>query len=161
MDDIDGGLSKDAIQKRADRAITNLEKHAEKADKAAEYSIVRFDLLIISLSTGALLLSINYSRELTDHIHIGYLKFSWLAFVVCIISNLLSQVTGYFGNIKDVAATKNVIRTKREKPHRGNQKSLETWCTRFKNATLWLNLVSLLTFIIGVTSLIVYFNSNT
>ena len=161
MDDIDGGLSKDAIQKRTDRAINNLEKHAEKAEKAAEYSIVRFDLLVISLSTGALLLSINYSRGLADHIHIGYLKFSWLAFVVCIISNLLSQVTGYFGNIKDVSATKNIIRGKREKPYKGNQESLEAWCTRFKNATLWLNLASLITFMVGVTSLIVYFSSNT
>lgn len=161
MEDINNSLTRDAIQQKTDRTIEKLEKHVEKAEKAAEYSIVRFDLLIISLSTGALLLSINYTKEITAHAHVGYLKFSWLVFAVCIISNLLSQVTGYFANTKDISATKNIIRTKRKKPIKGDQSRLEAWCTRFKKATLWLNLLSLLTFIGGVAGLIVYFSNNT
>lgn len=160
MKDIDSDLAKESIQNKIDGTIERLEKHVEKADKASEYSIVRFDLLVISLSTGALLLSINYTRGITDHSHIGYLKFSWLVFVVCIVSNLLSQVTGYFANTRDISATRNIIREKKNKPLKGNQELLEVWCKRFKMTTLWLNLLSLITFICGIISLIVYFSNN-
>ncbi|MBT2561579.1 hypothetical protein J7E50_12110 [Pedobacter sp. ISL-68] len=154
-------ITEDDAMRDKERRIEMLEKHIEKAEKGAEYSIVRFDLLVISLSTGALLLSINYAKDLTGYSHVGYLKFSWLMLGICIIGNLTSQVTGYYTNLKDISVTKNMVRQKRGKAFKGNQERLKRMCKLYSKTTLILNLVSLMTFAIGLIALGIYFKTNT
>ena len=146
-----------------DRYIGKLENHLESTKENVRYSSDRFDILIISLSTSALVLSIGFVKDLIKNfssIDCSCLKTSWLLFVIALISNLITQVTGYFSNSFEIKVTNSLIREER-----GNGPDIdlcknEKLCKRINLITLSLNLLSLLSFIIGVIILVQFISKN-
>jgi hypothetical protein len=146
-----------------ERYVSKMEKHIEKASEAMKYSSDRFDILIISLATGALVLSVGSSSGLLSKIpklDTSFLKFAWLMMVCSILSNLISQISGYFANEKDIQVSNNLIRLKRGKQMTGNQDNLKRWCSTFNRATLVLNGLSMVLLIVGMIFLVTFYSKN-
>ena len=89
--------------------IINLNEYLITAATRAKYSIERFDILIISLSSGGIALVTAFFDKFKgidkSDIYNGSLFFS-----IAIIINLLSQVTGYFANYNDIKYCNEEIR---------------------------------------------------
>ena len=137
------------------RYLEKLEKHKEDSRSASRYSSDRFDILIISLSTTSLILSVGFIDKITNHIGIDllFLKLSWIAFACSIISNLLSQVTGYMTNKYEIKVTTNLIREERGKAMKGNQDRLCVISNILDDTTISLNILSLTTLVLGIISI--------
>jgi hypothetical protein len=145
------------------RYINKLERFIEKSEETSKYSIERFDLLLISLSTTALVLSIGFVKDLIPNfkeIDTSYLKFSWLLLSLSLILNLISQVTGYFANEYSISVTKNIIKIERGKKESENQKTFIWWETFLSDTTMILNGICLFSFIIGSIILIKFISTN-
>jgi hypothetical protein len=135
------------------RRISKLEEHQERTRKSAQYSSDRFDILIISLSTFAIVLTASFLK--TKDLNFSCLakvviKYSLAMFSTALISNLMSQVTGYFANKYEIEITTNLIRKLRGKLEKGNQKCKEKTATVLDTTTLLLNALSILSLIIGI-----------
>lgn len=148
---------------RHNRYLTKLEKHAEDASSAAKYSSDRFDILIISISTTSLILSVSLVEKLTSNtviLEILFLKLSWIAFASSLISNLLSQVTGYLTNTYEVKISKNLIREERGGGMKGDQDLICKISAILNDTTFSLNILSLLTLIIGIILITTFLINN-
>ena len=136
-----------------ERYIQKLENHIDSTKDAVKYSLERFDILIISLSTSGLILSIGFVKNIIndfDKVNLTLLKISWLLFALALISNLFSQVTGYFANKKEIRISINLIRKKRGKSIKGNQDKMEKSKKIFDSFTNWLNGVCLACLILAI-----------
>lgn len=145
------------------RYINKLERFIEKSEETSKYSIERFDLLLISLSTTALVLSIGFVKDLIPNfkeIDTSCLKLSWLLLSLSLMLNLISQVTGYFANECSISVTKNIIKFERGKKESENQKTFIWWETFLSNTTMILNGICLFSFIIGSIILIKFISTN-
>jgi hypothetical protein len=136
--------------------IEKLERYAEQTQKTIDYSLERFDILIISLATTGLVLSIGFVKDIIgdfSKVNPLLLQLTWLLFASCLVSNLLSQVTSYFANRLDLKITKYLIKKEKGKTTR----KLNTLELRHKLAdflTHVFNAISLICFIGGITTLI-------
>jgi len=149
------------VEVKNKRFIKNLEKHIDNTNQNLKYSLDRFDILIISLSSGGLIFSMGFVKDiLSSDTEINYilLKISWILFGGSIISNLLSQVTGYFANSLEIKISKNIIRQERGKSFKGDQNKFEKNHRRYNSLTKYLN-GSSLTFLIGAVILLIIFVS--
>ena len=102
---------------KSERFISNLEAHKEKTVANLKYSIDRFDILIISISSGGLVFSMGFIKDIISKmppVDFLLLKISWILFGLAIVLNLLSQVTSYYANTFELKITKN-LKTKRVK----------------------------------------------
>lgn len=156
-------MQNNLLEEDKDRQIKNLENHINSTKEIVAYSIKRFDTLIISLSTGGLVLSVGFVKDLIDDFektNLCLLKLSWLLFALAIISNLLSQVTSYFSNKIEIKLSKNEIRQKRGKEVKVNMKRLKRFCTFYDFSTRSLNVICFLSLIAAIITLILYINFN-
>ncbi|MCB9164826.1 MAG: hypothetical protein H6592_10430 [Flavobacteriales bacterium] len=150
-------------EEKRTRYIASLEKHIDNAKEAAKYSSDRFDILLISLSTGSLLFSIGFAKDMVKDISkadTSYLKTAWLLFTVSLVSNLISQVTSYYSHQIDIKVSKNKIREKRGKEAKDNPKRTEWWCEALNHSTNALNAIGLAAFICGVVALVWFSSTN-
>lgn len=150
-------------KEKYERYLGNLEKHITSAKESSRYSTDRFDVLLISLSTSALILSIGFVEKIIPNlnsINTSSLKSSWLLFVIALISNLISQVTGYYANHYDIKFSKNLIRLERGFKLAGDQNKFEIYCKNLNNITLTLNGISLFSLITGIIILVLFFSIN-
>jgi hypothetical protein len=150
-------------QESQDRYIAILEKHLDSTKESVRYSSDRFDILIISLSTSALVLSIGFLKDIIKNfssIDIICLKTSWFLFVVALLSNLISQVSGYFANRYEIKVTTSLIAQERGNSPDADFSKNEKLCKRLNYITQYLNLVSLLSFIFGVIFLVRFITIN-
>jgi hypothetical protein len=141
------------------RYITNLECHKEKTMANMKYSLDRFDVLIISISSGGLVFSMGYVKDIiAKTISTNYLllKISWILFGVAIVLNLLSQVTGYYANNFELNITKNIIREQREKEMIGDQKGFESKKRIMNFFTLLFNGLSMVLLVSGIILLVIF-----
>lgn len=147
-------------QKKVDeKYIEQLQNYVEKTQKAVDYSIEKFDILIISLSTSGLVLSIGFVKDIINDfskVNPILLKLTWLLFACSLIMNLLSQVTGYFANKLDVKITKDIIRTEKGKESKINVERKECRKKIINTCTSFLNWGSLLCLITGIITLIIF-----
>lgn len=86
---------------KAKYQIDKLFKHHERADKKIFYSIQRIDLLVIAISTSGIIFNSQVFVYLNDNMKclLGWpvsqlIAFSSLLYLLAIISNFFSQVTG-------------------------------------------------------------------
>lgn len=145
------------------RYLDKLEKHKEDSRLSAKYSSDRFDILIISLSTTSLILSIGFIKDFIkgdECFDLGLIKLAWIAFSISIISNLFSQITGYFTNKYEIKIDTNLIREERGKKMKGNNDSFLKISNRLNKSTLFLNGFSFLSLIIGIILIIIFFNNS-
>jgi len=150
-------------QQSHDRYIGKLEQHLDSTKENTRYSSDRFDILIISLSTSALVFSIGFIKDIVkdfSSLDTSFLKTSWLLFVIALISNLISQVSGYFSSYYDIRVTTSLIREERGNPKDEDLDENEKRCKTFNYITHILNLISLSSFIIGVIILVNFISNN-
>ena len=152
--------NKDKINKRF---VKKLEEHIENTNLNLKYSLDRFDILIISLSSGGLIFSMGFIKNiLSPNVEINFvlLKISWILFGSSIIINLFSQVTGYFANKLEIKISKNLIRHERGKPLKGDQDQFEKNHKFYNSLTKYLNGSSLILLIGAVVLLIIFVSIN-
>lgn len=147
----------------ANRYIDKLEAHIESTSKIVKYSLERFDILIISLSGGGLVLSISLVKDViknfekVDH---TLLKITWVFFGISLVLNLFSQITSYYANKEEIKISKNLIRQKREKPLTHKLEKLECVKVILNFFTVSLNALCVLSFVVAILLLIIFMNNN-
>ena len=152
-------LNEEAEKKKTEKIIQKLEEHLVITNDNVTYALNRFDILIISLSSGGLALSIGLVKNLIPNLNevdTSCLKYSWALFGASIILNLLSQVTSYFANFYELKVVTNLIRIKKGKSVKGNQNCFECVKKVSNFLTNCFNLLSLITFITAVFFLIFF-----
>jgi hypothetical protein len=146
-----------------DRYIEKLEGHIEATDKIVKYSLERFDILIISLSGGGLVLSISLVKDVIknfDKIDHALLKDTWVLFGMSLVLNLFSQITAYYANKEEIKISKNLIRKSRGKTLKNNIENLECSKRVLNFFTIALNSACVLSFVIAIILLIIFMNNN-
>lgn len=142
-----------------EKYIEQLQDYVETTQKAIDYSIERFDILIISLSTSGLILSIGFVKDIIldfSKVNPILLKITWLLFAAALIMNLVSQVTGYYANKFDLKVTKDLIRTEKGKESKINVTQAECFHKVLNSSTMLLNAGSLIGLITGIITLIIF-----
>ena len=145
------------------RFIKKLENHIKNTNSNIKYSLDRFDILIISLSSGGLVFSMGFVKDIIsnqENINYLLLKIAWIFFGTAIISNLLSQITGYTANKLEIRITKNIIREEREKQIKGNPKSDEINVKTANFLTHLSNGLSLVLLVGAIILLIIFMSNN-
>ncbi len=137
--------------------IKSLKEYLIKAEERVKYSLERFDILIISLSSGGLVLSLNLFKDYKDLlIDNTFLKYSWAFFSLALIVNLSSQITGYFANDYDIKGTKNIIKTINKKSGVKKQNKLDNLRNIFNTLTTLFNFLSFFFLTLGIILLILF-----
>lgn len=97
------------MDKKDKKHLLELKEYLTSALARAKYSIERFDILIITLSSGGIALSMsffeNYKSTDKTMVYNGCVFFSF-----ALIINLVSQGTGYFANKYDIKYVRQEIR---------------------------------------------------
>lgn len=137
-----------------------MDKHIESAQRAVQYSLERFDILIISLSTSGLIMSIGFVKDIVPDfqtVDLRLLKLTWILFSFALVANLISQVSGYYANKAEIRVSINLVREERGKEMKGNQ--ADNLCKRnlLSNTTMFINGVCLGSLIGGLATLIAFF----
>lgn len=160
------GKGKEFVQGRTEekkRYIENLELHLKSCKEAIDYSISRFDILIISLSSGALVFSMSFIKDIAGTNatqNISLLKISWGLFGSSLILNLLSQVTSYYANKYEIKITKRIIQKQRGKVTSSEESNLDAVKSVLNSFTLYFNSISLFALISGIIILIIFTSYN-
>jgi hypothetical protein len=144
---------------KSKRFIRNMKDHKEKTIANLKYSLDRFDILIISISSGGLVFSMGFVKDIiSDATKIDFLllKISWIFFGLSIILNLLSQVTAYYANNFELRITKNIIRKERKCELIGNQSKLENKKNILNFLTNLFNGSSLILLITGIILFVIF-----
>lgn len=139
--------------------IERLQTYAETTKKTIDYSLERFDILIITLSSSGLLLSIGFVKDIIkdfSKVNPILLKTTWLLFALALIMNLVSQVTGYYANKIDLRITEDIISTEKGGKSKINMRRMECRQHIFDSSTMILNGGSLISLIGGIITLIIF-----
>lgn len=144
-----------------EKYIEKLKLHQDDCKEGSDYAVKRFDILIISLSSGAIALITGILKDMIDNRSNNLsIKIAICLFGGAIIVNLTSQITAYYANIYEIKITKSIIRKQKGKPSLPNEHKLEVWKNWLNNSTIFLNAVSFLSFIVGTTFLIIFTLTN-
>jgi cytochrome b subunit of formate dehydrogenase len=135
--------------------IANLNEYLKTAETRANYSIERYDILIISLSSGGIALVAGFFDKFKD-IDKSDVYFASLFFSIAIIINLLSQVTGYFANSNDIKYCNEEIKELEGKNYNLNYLKYDCFKKIFNFLTTLFNGISLLSFIAGAIFLLIF-----
>jgi len=147
------------MKKEDKEHLSDLKDYVSQAEERVKYSLERFDILIISLSSGGLVLALNLFKNFQKmSIEKNFLKLSWLFFSLALIINLLSQVTGYLANKYDIKGTNNEIYELEKKELEGSQKWIDRHQKTWNLLTKWLNILSFFTLATGILLLTLFIN---
>ena len=136
------------------RLIENYKKHCESTQQNIKYSHDRFEILILTLSSGGIVLVTSFMKDLIvakENTNLNELKVSVTLFVITIILNLFSHVTSYYANKKDLQAVKNIIKEKEGKGMHPRQVEIEKHKEMLNSWTMRLNAACLFTLVIAMT----------
>ncbi|WP_026729484.1 hypothetical protein [Flavobacterium denitrificans] len=145
------------MNKKDKKYITDLKEYITTAEGRVKYSLERFDILIISLSSGGLALSgtlyenfKNADKTLVD--------IAWIFFSSALIVNLLSQITGYYANKLDIKCTRILIEEVKGKEEEGTHKSIDCQKAVFNFLTRAFNGLSFLSLTTAIILIILFIN---
>jgi len=113
----------------------------------------RFDRCIISLPSGALVLSLGFLEKFAPHPtpNTYYLiALAWGALVVSLLAGLISLHTAMLSNSKEIKNLDDQYSSIATNPQASTSANIST------NVTIWLNWIALITFVIGAISLCVF-----
>ena len=144
--------------KKDEKHIEDLKEYIKSAESRAKYSIERFDILIISLSSGGIALSVSFFDKF-ESIDKNNVFYGCLFFAISLIINLLSQVTGYYANRNDIKYSNEEIRELDNKKFKKNYHKYDSYKKIFDFLTTLFNGISLV-FLIFVIIFILLFIKN-
>lgn len=125
------------------------------------YSIRRMDLLVISISGAGIYVIFETLREFkTGKIPIDdsvLLLISGLCFLIAIVSNFISQKTGYFSNdFEEKFIGLELLKIKGKKIDECSQNKFDKKVKKYDKITNVLNIVSILLMLIGLILLAIF-----
>jgi hypothetical protein len=139
--------------------INDSKEYLEKVDRDLIHSIDTFDKLIVSMSSGGLVFSMGFVKDiLPSDSTPNYLllKLSWVFFSCAIISNMLSQLFAYKTNDLDYDLTENDIRKFKGKKQKIDVNKIESIYKFYKYFIKKFNALSFAFFITAVVLLIIF-----
>lgn len=145
------------MKKKDKKYIIALKEYITTAEARVKYSLERFDILIISLSSGGLALS----SSLYEHFTSGdkdFLNVAWIFFSAALIINLLSQITGYHANKLDIQCTNIVIDEIKGKVEEDTHKKLDCIKSICNFLTSMLNVLSFICLTTAVVLVVLFVN---
>jgi len=145
-------------EKKGKRFIAALNEYTKTTEGRVSYSLQRFDILIISLSSGGLALgsSMYENFKSVDH---ELINIAWIFFSSALVVNLLSQITGYWANKFDIRCTKILIEEEEGKAEIGTHKKLDDVKAIFHHSTSVLNGLSFIALATGIILIIIFVNT--
>jgi len=147
--------------------ISELENWVKERKKDAHYSLEQFDKLIIMLSSGGLVLTIGFVRDIvsiTEKTNTILLKTCWYLLALALVVNLLSQILSFLANkfeIKRTTLELNDLKTKGE--FNEDSRSIKMICALFNISNLSIKIFNVLSFIlliVGISSFVIFVNQN-
>lgn len=138
--------------------IKNLKAYIASAEQRAKYSIERFDILIISLSSGGIALGVSLFEKFLPYDH-SYIFYGICFFSLALVINLSSQVTGFFANRYDIKYCLEEIKELEKKKFKTNYKIFDCLKKVFNFLTKLLNTTSVLSLIIAIVYITVFFKN--
>ena len=148
------------MKKKDKKYVEELKEYLEKAEARLKYSLERFDILIISLSSGGLVLGCTLFERFPEA-EKSLINIAWIFFSSALIINLISQITGYLANKYDIKCTNNIIYELEGKCMEGNQKTIEFVQNLCNILTNWLNIFSFICLSTGIVLLTIFINTKT
>lgn len=135
--------------------------HRNNTKERTNYSIRRMDLLIISISGAGIYIIFETIREFkTGSITMenkSVLLWSGIVFLLCIVSNFISQLTGYHANNNEERYIDFELRRIEGKEYDGcEQKFVDKKVEKFNLATSILNTASIILMLIGLLLLAIF-----
>jgi hypothetical protein len=141
--------------KKKKQHISNLNEYIKTAESRAKYSLERFDILIITLSSGGIALSMSFFENFIE-INKTQVYIGCVFFALAVIINLLSQVTGYYANRFDIKYSIQEVREIEKKEFESDYEKYDCYKKIFDFITTLFNIISLLIFITGMTFIILF-----
>lgn len=142
--------------------------HLENTKERSNYSIRRMDLLTISISGGSIYIILETLKEIktnqffnVDSYYYDQLIASGSFFLIAIIFNFFSQISGYSANdYEEKYVQEELCRLeKKDNYNKENQKKWDKYSGLYDGVTDVLNTLSIITMSIGLIYLInFYFN---
>lgn len=122
------------------------------------YSVQRFDVLLISVSGGGLYLSLETLKYVLENQYgpVWPVKLAGVMFVLAIILNLISQLTGKKANFHDLIWTEEIVWGSNKRANKELIKKHDYKAEYFSVWTRSLNLTALASLLIGLASLMLY-----
>jgi len=145
--------------------VKNLKYWVKEREKDLRYSIQQFDKLITVLSSGSLLLSIGFVRDIvkiTSQTNTCLLKASWYLFTTSLIIILLSQISTYKANRIEINISNDEIYQYRKhgKYNDSFNKKNKRKVLIYNTLTIIFNITALLSLIVGILLFVVFVNQN-
>lgn len=142
--------------------VDNIEKRKQMSFTNWCYSIQRIDLLIITVSGGgeyvileALKFSLNSVKPMSN---LSLLKVSGILFIITILLNIYSQVSGKWANHHDIKmCSEKLLPQPRTREQQDKIKNHDQRAEDLSKYTDWMNTASLVTMSMGLITLITYF----
>jgi len=147
------------MKKKDKKYIQKLEEHKISAKALVKYSLDRFDVLIISLSSGGLALSVSLYENFKDGDKMC-INVAWIFFSSALIINLLSQITGYHANKLDIKCTSMVIEEVKGRVELDSHKKIDSKKEIFNKLTSLFNGLSFLSLTTAIVLVIFFINLN-
>lgn len=135
--------------------LKELKEYLISAKARAKYSIERFDILIITLSSGGIALSMNFFENYKS-IDKTLVYNGCVFFASSLIINLVSQVTGYYANKYDIKYVREEIRELEKKVYVEDYNKYDCFKKVFNFTTNLFNASSLISFIIGMIYIVLF-----
>lgn len=139
--------------------IEALELHRQRCKEASDYALKRFDILIITLSSGALAFSMGFIKDvvgISNNVNFILIKLAWISFGAAVILNLISQITSYYANILESNIIASLIKKEKGKKPLAKECQWELGKSIFDACTIYLNGISFLCFATGTILLITF-----
>ena len=143
------------MNKKDKKHIKALKQYLVTANDRAKYSIQRFDILIITLSSGGIVLAMSFFENYKN-IDKTLVYNGCLCFAFALIINLVSQATGYFANRFDIKYVREEIRELEKKSFFETYTKYDGFKKIFNFMTRFFNTSSLISFVIGMIFIMLF-----
>ena len=155
------------MNKEQKKYVIQLKGWLSDRKKDLNYSLEQFDKLIIALSSGGLVLTIGFVKDIviiTDETDTFLLKFCWFSLTAALVFILMSQISCFWANNIEIKITNQEI-CEIEKNGVFNDKSFKIKIKKllFKisnNLIKVLNISSFIALTLGVLLFIIFVNQN-
>ena len=154
-------------KKKDKKYVESLKSWIEERKLDLNYSMEQFDKLIIALSSGGLILTIGFVRDIikiTEETNTNLLKSCWYLLTLALISNLIGQMCAFLANKLEINITQIEIssyETKKEYNENQPQIKRKRYLFHFANYSIKiLNALSFLSLVIGIILFIIFVNHN-
>lgn len=145
------------MNKKDKKYIDSLKEYITTAEGRVKYSLERFDILVISLSSGGLALSSSLYENFKNADK-TLINIAWIFFSSALIINLISQMTGYRANKLDIKCTYIVIDEVKGELAEGSHKKIDCYKAIFNFLTTVFNTLSFLSLTTAIILIILFIN---